>query len=174
MAKKSWTIRVPFQPKDSGKFFWGSFNVLGLEFSDRLPRRLNNFLWWIRGLPGIHIISVFLARGGIRKCYRCTKFMYPWQVLIEDGNVYNRYFPMDTHTKCELSLKSNMALVQFIEDHCIKTFYQPDWFIASTLEDYWKKITERSTEERIKKRMEDFPLHKLVKEKIDYGRMEKT
>jgi hypothetical protein len=165
--KKSWTIRIPFQPKDSGKYFHGSFNVLCFEFSDRLPGALNNFLWDVRGLPVIQTISVFLARGGAKRCFRCNKRMYPWQTLASEGNVYESIFPtMDTHTNCLCSEDSNLYKIQFIENHIVSVFYQPDYFLPEVLDKKWEEITERLPKYQ-KERAIKHPIHKLLAEVLN-------
>lgn len=95
----SWPmIKVP-GPKESGKWTAGRINIICFSFSDTYPRKLNNFLWQVRGWPLINWLSILWARGGFDRCAYCKKSIGPSVSCVDAGNMLpkaERFY----HSRC--------------------------------------------------------------------------
>ena len=87
-------IKVP-GPRESGSWKAGRINIVCFSFTDTYPRRLNNFLWTVRGWPIIHWLSIFWARGGWWRCAGCKRLIGVNESCCDAGNMLSdkeRYY----------------------------------------------------------------------------------
>lgn len=122
----------------------------------------------------IRSIRVMINKNGVHTCYRCNKLIWPNQVRIKEGNVFEGIFPtMSRHAKpCDLSTDSNEYKVLFIAWHILTTFYKPGYFAKSSLDRSWKKYVDfienrgGSWGKDSVEFMRENPIHQLVAEKM--------
>jgi len=139
----SWIIPWPARRRSS------TINILFLNFdTEKLSSRFTNLLWKFHDLPIIETLSTMCSRGGIFRCYRCHKILWPWDECFQATNIYHDLGIrgdacsdyLNKNTKCRLSRKSDEYKVSMILSHFLSCQYRTGYFGEGVLRRDWDHI----------------------------------
>lgn len=148
---------------------------LCFKISQTSPRWFLKLVRRLRTIEPFDSITTFCARGGLWRCHRCHKIIWPWQEAEQMTNVLRDCgIRGDKHVyDCQLSRKSMEYKLKKHLGHFLSCHYTTGYFGPGVLERDWKQEVDFLAasglmQKRTLENLRDFPINKVITLLVDY------